>query len=122
MEDEDRRKENRISKRNTFQFKIHHTDRRDPLIKEGLLLDYSAAGIRFMTDMKLDKNLALFIQLNLEDFRDADMDWREMWEIGSEAYLNVIGSVMWCMASGLEEGKFEVGTRFTQKASEKSII
>ena len=119
MKNKERRKEIRINKKNTFQFKIVHAHLSDSVIMNGLLIDYSVAGIRFMTDEQLDKNISLFIQLNLDDLSNDDMDWRDLWETGNEAYLNVIGSVMWCLASDHELGKFEIGTKFTQKTLEK---
>lgn len=119
MKKKERRKETRINRKNIFQFKIVDAHQSDSLIMNGMLIDYSVAGIRFMTDEQLDKNISLFIQLNLDDLSNDDMDWRDLWETGNETYLNVIGSVMWCLASDLELGKFEIGTRFTQKTLEK---
>ncbi|MFT5700145.1 MAG: hypothetical protein ACI8ZB_003016 [Desulforhopalus sp.] len=108
----ERRKEIRINKHNTFQFT---TAQGDQVASQGLLVDYSAAGIRFLTDEPVDKNISLLIQLNLNEFDNDDINWRDLWETGEEPYLNVIGSVMWCLATNQESGKFEVGTRFTQK-------
>ncbi len=122
MENRERRKDIRFNKQNIFQFKIVHAGLSDPLVMEGLLIDYSAAGIRFMTDAQLDKNISLSIQIDLDALSNDDMDWKALWETGNDAYLNVIGSVMWCLASGHEVGKFEVGTRFTQKALDKLTI
>ena len=122
MKNKERRKEIRFNKQNTFQFKIVQADLNDPLIKEGLLIDYSAAGIRFMTDEKLDKNLSLLIQIDLGGLGNDDVDWRSFWETDNEEYLNVIGSVMWCLASSQAAGKFEVGTRFTQKSLEQFTL
>ena len=119
MKNKERRKKNRINKKITFLFKTVLANRSDSVIKNGLLIDYSIAGIRFMADEQLDKNISLFIQLNPDELSNDDMDWRNLWETGNEAYLNVIGSVMWCLASDHELGKFEIGTRFTQKTLEK---
>ena len=119
MKNKERRKETRINKKITFQFKIVPANLSKSEIMNGLLIDYSVAGIRFMADEQLDKNISLFIQLNPDDLSSDNMDWRNLWETGNETYLNVIGSVMWCLASEHEFGKFEIGTRFTQKTFEK---
>lgn len=122
MEQRERRKEIRINKQNSFQFKIAENvgriDLTTPLTLQGKLIDYSAAGIRFITDAQLDKNSSLVIRLDLDSFNNDQIDWRELWETGNDTYLNVIGSVMWCLTCDQESDKYEVGTRFTQKALE----
>lgn len=116
MQNEERRESVRISKKNTFQFKKLENGTTSPLSVEGLMIDYSVAGLRFETDEPLEKNTSLFIQLDL-DFLDNDaVDWRSIWETGEAESLNMIGSVMWCLPNKNESNVFEVGMRFTQKA------
>jgi len=117
MEPIERRQEIRINNHNTFQFKTTQNGQAAQTTSQGLLVDYSAAGIRFITDEPVGKNISLLIQLDLNDFNNDDINWRDLWDTGEEPYLNVIGSVMWCLASDNESGKYEVGTRFTQKAT-----
>ncbi len=121
MVNRERRKEIRINQHNTFQFTIAHSSPVDltcPPTMSGQLVDYSAAGIRFITNARLDKNVSINIRLNLDSFDNEAIDWRDLWQTGDEPYLNVIGSVMWCLNNKEDSNKFEVGTRFTQKALE----
>jgi hypothetical protein len=112
----ERRKEIRISQGTTFKFDIAQPETPPQLTKEGHLVDYSIAGIRFITDTPLEKNISLLLQLDLANFKDEGVDWRKLWDTGTEKYLNMIGSVMWCLAQDGDTGKFEVGTRFSHKA------
>jgi|GEM_PF-607450 len=116
MESYERRESVRISKKNTFQFKKYEDGTTSPPTVEGLMLDYSVAGLRFETDEPLEKNTSLFIQLDLDVLGNDAVDWKNIWETGDAASLNVIGSVMWCLANTNETNVFEVGMRFTQKA------
>lgn len=119
MKRDERRNGERVRSQNTFQFKKIHAGGSGPQSIDGLLVDYSAAGIRFVTNEQLEKNTSLFIQLNLDGLDCDIVDWRQLWETGSAESLNVIGSVMWCLASDHESGRFEVGTRFIRKAEEQ---
>jgi hypothetical protein len=65
------------------------------------------------------KNTSLFIQLDLDVLDNDAVDWRSIWETGEAASLNIIGSVMWCLANKNEPNVFEVGMRFTKKAIEQ---
>jgi PilZ domain len=116
MEGNERRESVRISKKNTFQFKKYENGSTSLSAVEGLMLDYSAAGLRFETGEPLEKNTSLFIQLDLDALGNDAVDWRNIWETGDAVSLNVIGSVMWCLANKNESNVFEVGMRFTQKA------
>lgn len=114
---QEQRQEIRISWQKAFQFaKIAAGADQQPSIK-GILVDYSVAGIRFVTNEPLDKNTPLLITLDLAGLENNEADWRNLWDAGSADQLNVIGSVMWCLVSDHEFGKYEVGTRFTKKAS-----
>lgn len=121
MAKNERRNGERLRSRNTFQFRKIHTggDDNDLQNMDGLLVDYSTAGIRFVTCEQLAKNTSLLIQLNLDGLDCDEVDWRQLWETGNAESLNVVGSVMWCLASDHEPGRFEVGTRFIRKAEEK---
>jgi len=116
MEDNERRKRVRVSSRYNFRFRKIEDDSNAPPNIDGLMVDYSAAGIRFVTDEQLEKNTTLLIQLELNKMNCDVVDWRQLWETGSADCLYVIGSVMWCLASDHESGDFEIGTRFTRKA------
>ncbi len=116
MEHQERRKESRVKAQSDFWFKIVPADESDSPVVDGRLVDYSAAGIRFTTEQQLAKNATLLIQLDPDLLSTSELDWRQLWETGDATYLHVIGSVMWCLASKLESGKFEVGTRFLRKA------
>jgi len=118
MTEQDRRESVRINKRNLFFFTMHDNGADSQHYQQGLLLDYSLAGIRFITNEQLDKNSALLIELDLDDFSDDPVQWREAWETGEDESLKVIGSVMWCSVRDRENGVYEVGTRFLEKASE----
>ena len=117
MKKQEKRQEIRISWQKTFQFaKIAAGTDHKPNI-DGILVDYSLAGIRFITNEPLDKNTPLLITLDLAGLGNNAADWRTLWETGSADQLNVIGSVMWCLVSDHKFGKYEVGTRFTKRAS-----
>lgn len=119
MQNNERRESVRIRKKNTFQFKKLENGTTSPLSVEGLIIDYSVAGLRFETDVPLEKKTSLFIQLDLDVLDSDAVDWRGIWETGEAASLNIIGSVMWCIANKNESNVFEVGMRFTQKALER---
>ena len=116
MAGKERRSSERFNKKNLFYFKMHENGSREDHYLRGLLIDYSLAGIRFITDEPLDKNTPILIELDLDDFSGDTAKWREAWETGEEGSLNVIGSVMWCSETVSDSGIFEVGTRFLEKA------
>ena len=119
MQNDERRESVRISRKNIFEFKKLENGTTSPLSVEGFMIDYSVAGLRFKTDAPLEKNTSLYIQLDLDVLGSDAVDWRSIWETGEAASLNIIGSVMWCIANRNESNVFEVGMRFTQKALEQ---
>lgn len=119
MKGNERRESVRISKENSFQFKEIQAGNNHRQSKKGVMIDYSVAGLRFVTDEPLEKNTSLFIQLDLDALGSDDVSWRNLWETGDAVSLNIIGSVMWCLESEHESNVFEIGTRFTQKAVEQ---
>lgn len=119
MEHQERRKESRIKKQSDFRYKIVPADASDSPVIDGRLVDYSAAGIRFTTELRLEKNARLLIQLDPDNLSTDATDWRQLWETGDGDYLHVIGTVMWCLASAQESGRFEVGARFLRKALDR---
>ncbi len=99
-----------------FQFATIGEDGRRAGPAHGLLLDYSLAGMRFVTDEQLRKNSELLIELEFAGLgRDMD-EWRSRWEEQEAERLKVIASVMWCQETKGRAGEFEVGTRFLEKA------
>jgi hypothetical protein len=116
MAGKERRKGGRTRKQVAFQFKTMDANGNNNLPLAGTLLDYSIAGIRFMTGEQLRKNTALLIELDFEGFGKDTADWRQLWQAGESSRLKVIGSVMWCLESKQTSGLFEVGTRFVSKA------
>ncbi|MFT5730615.1 MAG: hypothetical protein ACI8PB_004801 [Desulforhopalus sp.] len=119
METNERRESVRINKKRAFQFtKLQEGDTSTHSV-EGVMLDYSIAGLRFETDEPLEKNTALFVHLDLNILDNDAVNLKSTWETGDAVSLNVIGSVMWCLASENESNIFEVGMRFTQKAIEQ---
>ena len=119
METNERRESVRINKKRAFQFtKLQEGDTSTHSV-EGVMLDYSIAGLRFETDEPLEKNTALFVHLDLNILDNDAVNLKSTWETGDAVSLNVIGSVMWCLASENESKSFEVGMRFTQKAKEQ---
>jgi len=119
METNERRESVRINKKRAFQFtQIQEGDTSTHSV-EGVMLDYSIAGLRFETDEPLEKNTSLFVQLDLNILDNDAVNLKSTWETGDAVSLNVIGSVMWCLASEKESNIFEVGMRFTQKAKEQ---
>lgn len=119
MESNDRREAERINKENAFQFTKLQDGNIGQQSLEGSMIDYSVAGLRFVTDEPLEKNTSLLIQLNLEALNSDAADWKSLWETGDAISLSIIGSVMWCLASKIESNLYEVGMRFTQKAIEQ---
>lgn len=119
MENNERRESVRIKKKRAFQFtRIQEGDTSTHSV-EGVMLDYSIAGLRFETDEPLEKNTSLFVHLDLNILDNDAVKLKSTWETGDAVSLNVIGSVMWCFASENEPNIFEVGMRFTQKAKEQ---
>ncbi len=116
MAKNERRKGNRKNRQFAFQFKTIGEDGNKAQPVGGILVDYSIAGIRFITHEQLQKNTALLIELDLESFGSETTDWRNLWEAGSDQSLKVIGSVMWCQENKHKSGEYEVGTRFVEKA------
>ena len=112
----ERRKGARKNRQFAFQFnKIGREDSKpDPV--GGILIDYSIAGIRFVTEEHLEKNTTLLIELDFKNFGSETMDWRNLWEEREATSLKVIGTVMWCQENKRTSGEFEVGTRFIEKA------
>ena len=115
----ERREADRIEKENEFHYTKVKVDDISAQSVKGSMLDYSVAGLRFVTAEPLEKNTSLLIQLDLAAFDGDGVDWKTLWETGDAASLNIIGSVMWCLASKVESNVFEVGMRFTQKAVEQ---
>ncbi|MBU1564630.1 MAG: PilZ domain-containing protein [Proteobacteria bacterium] len=112
----ERRKGARKNRQFAFQFKTMSDDGSNAHLVGGVLIDYSIAGIRFITGEQLEKNTALLIELDFDSFGNEKTDWRNLWEAGDDPYLKVIGSVMWCQENKHKAGEFEVGTRFVEKA------
>jgi PilZ domain len=115
MAKNERRKGNRKNRQFAFQFKMIGEDGNKAQPFGGILVDYSIAGIRFMTGEQLQKNAALLIEIDFESFDAETKDWRSLWETGDDPSLKVIGSVMWCQENKHKSGEFEVGTRFVEK-------
>ena len=112
----EQRKDIRTRRQKLFQFASLGADADQQPSQSGFLVDYSIAGIRFVTNQPLAKNTPLLITLDLDGLDSHDQDWRELWEAGAADQLNIIGSVMWCLGSDHELGRYEVGTRFTGRA------
>lgn len=116
MANNERRKGIRKNKKFVFQFnKIGEEDSKSHPI-DGTLIDYSIAGIRFVTREQLQKNTALLIELDFAKLGTETKNWRNLWDEYEAASLRVIGSVMWCQENTQTSGEFEVGTRFVEKA------
>jgi hypothetical protein len=116
MSKNERRKGHRKNKQFAFQFKTIGTDGNNLGPVDGVLIDYSVAGIRFVTSEQLGKNTALLIDLEFDNFGSACKEWRTLWQENEAKSLQVIGSVMWCQENKQKSGEFEVGTRFIEKA------
>lgn len=99
-----------------FQFTTLGEDGRRVGPAHGLLLDYSLAGIRFVTEEQLRKNTELLIELEFSGLGKDTEEWRNRWEEQEAERLKVIGAVMWCQEKKGRAGHFEVGTRFLEKA------
>ena len=115
MAENERRKGNRKAGQFVFQFKTLGEEDKKTLPLDGVLIDYSVAGIRFKTREPLRKNTNLLIELEFANFGNETMDWRNLWEEEEANSLKVIGSVMWCQENKKKSGEFEVGTRFVEK-------
>ncbi len=79
------------------------------------MLDFSAAGIRFVSDKPLEKNSRLRIRLDPKQIDEGSSEWFRLWDVQKDDQLNMQGKVMWCMASGSDEGGYEIGTCFVGK-------
>lgn len=99
-----------------FHFAAIGADGRRTGPAHGLLLDYSLAGIRFVTEEQLRKNTELYIELEFTGLGSDCEEWRNLWEESEADRLQVIGTVMWCQEKKGQAGHFEVGTRFVEKA------
>lgn len=119
METNERRESVRISQKKAFQYKKFQEGNTGAHSVEGIMLDYSVAGLRFETDEPLEKNTSLFVQLDLNALDSDAVNWKNLWETGDALSLNVIGSVMWCLARKNESNIYEVGMRFVQKAAQQ---
>jgi len=119
MDSNERREEERINTENEFHFTKVHVDEMSGQNLKGSMVDYSVAGLRFVTAEPLEKNTSLLIHLDLDALDGDGVDWKALWETGDAVSLNIIGSVMWCLESKVESNLFEVGMRFTQKAIEQ---
>ena len=115
MENDERRQCSRVNQQGTFQFRKCGEDEVTGMMLDGQLIDYSLAGIRFVTNERLEKNTSLLIELDLDHFQEDTKEWRRLWQTKESEYLNVIGSVMWCRWDADRSGEFEVGTRFVEK-------
>ncbi len=116
MAKSERREGKRRNRSFGFHFAAIGADGSSAGLVEGTLIDYSLAGIRFVTDTELRKNTHLFIELLFENFGSESKDWRALWEEREAGSLKLIGSVMWCQEKKNKSGEFEVGTRFVEKA------
>ena len=116
MAENERRKGARKVGHFVFQFKTIDAEGKKTVPFDGVLIDYSVAGIRFKTCEPLRKNTNLLIELDFADFGSETTDWRNLWEEEEASSLKIIGSVMWCQENKKKSGEFEVGTRFLQKA------
>jgi hypothetical protein len=116
MAENERRNGDRKNRQFAFQFKKIGEEGGQAHSAGGVLIDYSVAGIRFLTGEQLGKNTALLIELDFESFGREMMNWRKLWDEGDASCLKVIGSVMWCLESKQKVGEYEVGTRFVEKA------
>jgi hypothetical protein len=121
MSGNERRSSRRTKKQVVFQFAAIGEDGRRAGPAHGLLLDYSFAGIRFVTAEQLGKNTALHIELEFAGLGKDGEEWRSAWGAGEEERLAVIGSVMWCQEAADRTGQFEVGTRFIEKAAADTL-
>lgn len=119
MSKNERRKGVRQNRRFAFRFKTMGADNDNTTLRGGMLLDYSMAGIRFLTGEQLPKNTSLLIELDFDNFGAQTSSWRNLWEEKEAESLKVIGSVMWCQENKEKAGEFEVGTRFVEKAQQR---
>ncbi len=119
MQKNERRETTRTNGDGLFQFRKFENGKSSEQQVTVSMVDYSIAGLRFVTDEPLEKNTSLLVRLDLASLGDETGDWRVLWETGNADSLNIIGSVMWCLASKSDAKAYEVGMRFTGKASEQ---
>ncbi|THB79056.1 MAG: PilZ domain-containing protein [Desulfobulbaceae bacterium] len=113
--EQDRRKATRTPCNRTFQFERLEQDSGAYDSRHGVMLDFSAAGIRFVSDKPLEKNSRLRIRLDPKQIDEGSSEWFRLWDVQKDDQLNMQGKVMWCMASGSDEGGYEIGTCFVGK-------
>ncbi len=78
----------------------------------GELLDISAGGLRFQTDVGVSSGSQLLFEIELPGWRERDGDWRRTGREEDRGVLRVIGVVIW-VKNGRPGVGHEVGVRFT---------
>ncbi|MFO7760450.1 MAG: PilZ domain-containing protein [Thermodesulfobacteriota bacterium] len=83
--------------------------------QNGLILDISAGGVRFLTMEMITKNSVLAIELDLRDlFKENCQNYLP--DIGDyEGPVQIKGRVMWSTATAMEN-EYEVGVQFIENA------
>ena len=110
----ERRRYNRIDKEFTFSYTVLDDLARATLEQQGLILDISGGGVRFLSSRRWMKNDQLLMKLDFAGWRIEGGACMRIGNNGHCSSMLVIGSVMWSAETAQEE-QFEVGVRFTAR-------
>jgi c-di-GMP-binding flagellar brake protein YcgR len=86
---------------------------------EGVLLDISSGGLRFLANNPLEINTQLVIVLQFPGWLNADEHWLPAGDNGETGVLQALGQVLRVQASQNEPGKYEIGVQFSSQLQEK---
>jgi hypothetical protein len=117
---EERRKHPRLDKVIKMRYqKMENISRKDPYL-EGVLLDISSAGLRFLAPKPLEINSQLVIVLEFPGWLTADNQWTpdDQAEMGVQ---QALGQVLRVQASQTEPGQFEVAVQLSGQLHEEDL-
>jgi hypothetical protein len=110
----ERRRYNRMGKEFAFRYTLLDDLARATLEQQGLILDLSGGGLRFLSSRRWVKDDQLLMKLDFAGWRIDGGACVRLGNTGHCSSMLVIGSVMWS-AETAQEDQFEVGVRFTAR-------
>jgi hypothetical protein len=117
---EERRKHPRLDKVIKMRYqKMENIAKKAPY-REGVLLDISSAGLRFLAPQPLEINSQLVIVLEFPGWLTEDNNWTpdDRTERGVQ---QALGQVLRVQASQTEPGQFEVAVRLSGQLQENDL-
>lgn len=114
----ERRKHPRLDKIITMRYqKLESLSEKTPY-EEGVLLDISSGGLRFLSNGPLAINSQLVIVLQFPGWLNDNGRWELAGNTGETGALQALGQVLRVQASPAEPGKYEIGVRFSAQLQE----